>query len=104
MSFFLPELRKTCSMSKNANVKMAMPDALLESHSPLIVGLVASVERILQVRETRLQAFDRQSSGDDYIDRASIQQELAWTRKLCRENNWPLIDVSRKSVETVHSG
>lgn len=76
-----------------------LPQSLLESHTPLIVGLVASVERILQVRETRLQAFDRQSSGDDYIDRASIQQELAWTRKLCRDHNWPIIDVSRKSVE-----
>lgn len=76
-----------------------LPDAVVESHGPLVVGLVASAERILQVRENRLRAFEKNLSNRTYVDRASIQEELAWTRKLCRDNYWPVIDVSRKSIE-----
>ena len=78
---------------------MDLPDEVLKAKKPLIVALVASAERILQVRENRLLAFDRDISGDSYVDRASIQEELAWTRRLCKENGWPMIDVSKRSVE-----
>ena len=61
--------------------------------------MVASAERILQVRENRLLAFDRDLTGDIYVDRASIQEELALTRRLCNQNDWPMIDVSKRSVE-----
>lgn len=76
-----------------------LPDAVLKAKNPLIVALTASAERILQVRENRLLAFERDISNDAYIDRASIQEELAWTRRLCKENGWPMIDVSKRSVE-----
>ena len=71
----------------------------MESHGPLIVALTASPERILQVRENRLLAYDRDLAGDDYVDRASIQEELNWTRRLCKDNGWPMIDVTKRSVE-----
>ena len=76
-----------------------LPESLFSAQGPLIVALVASAERILQVRENRLLAFDRDLTGDIYVDRASIQEELAMTRRLCKQNNWPMIDVSKRSVE-----
>ena len=76
-----------------------LPPSLFEAKRPIVVALVASAERILQIRENRLLAFDRDSTGDIYVDRASIQEELAHTRRLCKQNNWPMIDVSKRSVE-----
>ena len=76
-----------------------LPDAVLEARNPLVVALVASAERILQVRENRLLAYERDLAGDSYVDRASIQEELIWTRRLCKDNRWPMIDVSKRSVE-----
>ena len=76
-----------------------LPQEVIESKHPLVVALIASADRIQQVRENRLLAFDRELSGDTYVDRASIQEELAWTRRLCKQNNWPMIDVSKRSGE-----
>lgn len=76
-----------------------LPDQVLTAKNPLVVALIASADRILQVRENRLLAFDRELTGDSYVDRASIQEELAWTRRLCKQNGWPMIDVSKRSVE-----
>ena len=76
-----------------------LPASVVESKAPLVVALIATAERILQVRENRLLAFERDLTGDAYVDRASIQEELNWTRRLCREHNWPMIDVSKRSVE-----
>jgi regulator of PEP synthase PpsR (kinase-PPPase family) len=76
-----------------------LPKQIFNTSKPLVVALVASAERILQVRENRLLAFERDLTGDIYVDRASIQEELALTRRLCKTNNWPMIDVSKRSVE-----
>ncbi len=76
-----------------------LPAEIMHVKHPMVVALVASAERILQVRENRLLAFDRDLAGDTYVDRASIQEELSWTRRLCKENNWPMIDVSKRSIE-----
>ena len=76
-----------------------LPEEVLTAKQPMVVALVASAERILQVRENRLLAFDRDLAGDVYVDRASIQEELSWTRRLCKQNDWPMIDVSKRSIE-----
>jgi len=76
-----------------------LPAQVMTAKRPLVVALIASAERILQVRENRLLAFDRDLAGDSYVDRASIQEELVWTRRLCKTNRWPMIDVSKRSVE-----
>ncbi|MEL6751670.1 MAG: pyruvate, water dikinase regulatory protein [Pseudomonadota bacterium] len=76
-----------------------LPKAVLEAERPLVVALVASAERIRQVRENRLLAFERELEGDLYIDRGLIAEELAWTRRLCKQHGWPMIDVTKRSVE-----
>ena len=37
--------------------------------------------------------------ADDYIDRQAVAEEIAAARKLCGKHNWPIIDVTRRSIE-----
>lgn len=88
---------------KTANIPlvpgMRVPDSVINAKKPLTVALIASTDRIYQVRQNRILGLDDSSSGHTYTDRASIAEELSQTRKLCKRHNWPMIDVSRKSIE-----
>lgn len=75
------------------------PPALFRARKALVVGLVASPERIVQLRENRLLSINAPSAKTNYVDRRAISREVAFTRKLCAENGWPLIDVTRRSIE-----
>ena len=76
-----------------------VPSSILNAKRPLIVALIASTDRIYQVRQNRILGIDEEHSDYAYTDRASIAEELTQTRKLCKRHNWPMIDVSRKSIE-----
>jgi regulator of PEP synthase PpsR (kinase-PPPase family) len=66
---------------------------------PLVVGLFASPERIVQIRQNRLLGLKAHQDGDQYIDRKAVAEEVAFSRKLCARRNWPSIDVTRRSIE-----
>jgi regulator of PEP synthase PpsR (kinase-PPPase family) len=66
---------------------------------PLIVGLFASPERIVQIRQNRLLGMNVHKDDDQYIDRDAVAAEIAFSKKLCARRNWPLIDVTRRSIE-----
>lgn len=76
-----------------------IPDKLIRIRSPLKVALIASTDRIWQVRQHRILGIEDQRSSLNYTDRASIAEELAQTRKLCKRHHWPMIDVTRRSIE-----
>lgn len=76
-----------------------VPAALFRAKRPLIVGLVASPERIAQIRENRLLSLNAVRDSAAYVDRQAIAEEIAHTRRLCAENRWPVIDVTRRSIE-----
>jgi len=88
---------------KTANIPlvpdMELPPQVIAAERPLIVALVASTDRIYQVRHNRLLGLNAADEVTPYTDRASIAEELANTRKLCALHKWPTIDVSRKSIE-----
>jgi regulator of PEP synthase PpsR (kinase-PPPase family) len=74
------------------------PAALSQPHTAFVVGLVASAERIAEVRRNRVQLIgDRKL--DDYVDRTLITEEIQYSRRLCARHGWPVIDVTRRSVE-----
>jgi [pyruvate, water dikinase]-phosphate phosphotransferase / [pyruvate, water dikinase] kinase len=87
---------------KTANLPLVpgieLPAALLEPHSALVVGLVASPDRIAEIRRNRVQLMSDRNLND-YVDRTQIAHELAYSRRLCTRHNWPLIDVTRRSIE-----
>ena len=66
---------------------------------PLVVGLFASPERIVQIRENRLLGLNAHRDDDQYIDKTAVAEEIAYSRKLCARQGWPLIDVTRRSIE-----
>ena len=88
---------------KTANVPivpgMPLPPQLDAATKPLVVGLVASSERIVQVRQNRLLSLRAQHSANDYVDRTAVAEEVAYSRRLCAQRGWPVIDVTRRSIE-----
>ncbi len=66
---------------------------------PLVVGLYASPERIVQIRQNRLLGLKAHDDNSQYTDRQAVAKEIAFSRRLCAKHNWPLIDVSRRSIE-----
>ena len=88
---------------KTANVPLVpgtpVPPALERLAQPLVVGLLASPERIVQIRQNRLLGLKAQRDDDLYVDRDAVAEEIAFSRRLCAKHNWPLIDVTRRSIE-----
>ena len=76
-----------------------VPPKLEALAQPLVVGLTASPERIVQIRQNRLLGLRAEHSADDYVDRQAVAAEIAAARKLCSKHNWPIIDVTRRSRE-----
>ncbi len=70
-----------------------------ELERPLVVGLYASPERIVQIRQNRLLGLKAHQDDDQYIDRKAVAEEVAFSRRLCARHNWPSIDVTRRSIE-----
>jgi len=70
-----------------------------ELKRPLVVGLYASPERIVQIRQNRLLGLKAHQDDAQYIDRKAVAEEVAVSRKLCTRHNWPSIDVTRRSIE-----
>ncbi|TKT82806.1 pyruvate, water dikinase regulatory protein [Aquamicrobium sp. LC103] len=88
---------------KTANIPIVLgvpiPENLVGAKRPLIVGLVASAERISHVRQNRILGNTTGYEAQSYIDRAAIAEELAYARQICARHGWPTIDVSRRSIE-----
>jgi regulator of PEP synthase PpsR (kinase-PPPase family) len=62
------------------------------------VGLVASAERIAEIRRNRVHLLGDRNLGD-YVDRGQIANEIQYSRRLCAQHGWPVIDVTRRSIE-----
>lgn len=77
---------------------MPLPAQLLRAKKPLIVGLWASPDRLVQVRRNRLNTLG-EIRDTSYVDLEVVRSEVAATRKLFEQRDWPTIDVSRRSVE-----
>lgn len=88
---------------KTANIPIVlgvpMPASLLMARKPLIVGLIATAERVSHVRQNRVLGTTGGFDSQTYVDRAAISEELSYARQLCTRHNWPMIDVSRRSIE-----
>jgi regulator of PEP synthase PpsR (kinase-PPPase family) len=88
---------------KAANVPivpgMELPPELFAVTRPLIVGLTNDPERLIQVRRNRLTMLHQQEQATDYTDLDKVREEVAMARRLFAEKHWPVIDVTRRSIE-----
>jgi [pyruvate, water dikinase]-phosphate phosphotransferase / [pyruvate, water dikinase] kinase len=88
---------------KTANIPLVpgvpLPPDVEYLRNPLIVGLFASPERIVQIRENRVLTLSPQHDVDAYTDRTMVAEEIAQSRRLFSQRGWPVIDVTRRSIE-----
>jgi regulator of PEP synthase PpsR (kinase-PPPase family) len=97
----------TCLYLANRGVKAAnvpfvpgvpLPADLLKATKPLIVGLTNDPERLILLRRNRLTMLD-QNEATDYTDIEAVRLEVREARRVFAEQHWPVIDVTRRSIE-----
>lgn len=87
---------------KTANIPIVpespSPEILFRLKHPLVVGLVTTAERLIQVRRNRLLSLN-QSPDTDYVDDEKVKAEVTYARRMFADNDWPVLDVTRRSIE-----
>jgi regulator of PEP synthase PpsR (kinase-PPPase family) len=75
-----------------------IPNGLKENKKSCIIGLIADPERLADIRRNRV-AIMKDHNLKEYTDIKHIEEEVDNSKKLFKKNNWPIIDVTRRSVE-----
>lgn len=90
---------------KAANVPLVpnlpVPDALEQVQVP-VIGLTIDAEALIEIRRHRLRligAAQVRQDAVEYIDHEAVKAELIWARRLCNQRGWPVVDVTRRSIE-----
>ena len=104
----------TCFYLANRGIKaaniplvpnLAEPEGLETLGIP-VIGLTLEPKALIEIRRHRLRLIAAQDSAaivrqnsTDYVDEESVKSELLWARRLCNRRGWPVIDVTRRSIE-----
>ena len=104
----------TCFFLANRGIKAAnvplvphagLPDGLEGARCP-VVGLAIEPQALIDIRRHRLRLIGSggqtgiiRTTETEYVDEDAVKAELLWARRLCNRNGWPVIDVTRRSIE-----
>ena len=97
----------TCIYLANRGIKagnvpivpgVAIPPEVFALTRPLVVGLTNDPDRLIQVRTQRLASLHHEERSE-YTDLAKVREEVTQARRMFTDHNWPVIDVSRRSIE-----
>nr|WP_236025287.1 pyruvate, water dikinase regulatory protein [Arenibaculum pallidiluteum] len=97
----------TCIYLANRGVKAAnipfvpgcpLPPEIDQMTKPLFVGLTKDPDRLIQIRRNRLRLLN-QTEDTSYVDPEVVRAEVTEARRLYSRKGWPVIDVSRRSIE-----
>ena len=87
---------------KTVNIPLVLdqriPEDLKTNKTSCIIGLIADPERLSDIRRNRV-AIMKDQNLKEYIDLNFIKKEVEDSKNLFKKNNWPIIDVTRRSVE-----
>ncbi|HSG34104.1 MAG TPA: kinase/pyrophosphorylase, partial [Sphingomonadaceae bacterium] len=87
---------------KVANVPLVIESpphaSLFGLRHPLIVGLTTAPKRLVQIRRNRLLSLN-EATETSYVDEDRVEKEVLFARRLFADNGWPVIDVTRRSIE-----
>ena len=87
---------------KTVNVPLVLdqkiPNGLVQNKKSCIIGLIADPERLADIRRNRV-AIMKDHNLKEYTDLNYIKEEVESPKNLFKKNNWPIIDVTRRSVE-----
>jgi hypothetical protein len=99
----------TCIYLANRGVKAAnvpivpgfdLPVEVLEAVRPLMIGLTADARQLVQIRRNRLRLL-KEAEETDYVDLDTVTGEVNAARRLFTKHRWPVIDVTRRSIEEI---
>ncbi len=97
----------TCIYLANRGIKaanipivpgVALPPEIFNLASPLVIGLTNDAGNLLQVRRNRLRMMNERDETT-YVDPVAIAEEIIQAKRLFTQQNWPIIDISRRSIE-----
>ncbi len=97
----------TCLYLANRGIKTAnvpfvpgveLPEVLDQIKGPLIIGLTKDPKRLVEIRRARLNSL-QQDGETSYVDPEQVKEELISARRYFSKRNWPVIDVTRRSIE-----
>ena len=87
---------------KVANIPLVVesppPPSLFALRQPLVVGLTTAPRRLIEIRRNRLLSLN-QTDEAAYVDQETVEREVAFARRIFSDNGWPVIDVTRRSIE-----
>jgi regulator of PEP synthase PpsR (kinase-PPPase family) len=87
---------------KVSNIPLVMesppPAVLFSLRHPLVVGLTTAPRRLIEIRRNRLLSLN-ETAETAYIDQERVEREVAFARRIFSDHNWPVIDVTRRSIE-----
>ena len=87
---------------KTINIPLVLdqkiPDDLKSNNKTCVIGLVADPERLADIRRNRV-AIMQDNNIQEYTDLKSIKEEVTKSKQLFNKYKWPIIDVTRRSVE-----
>ena len=82
-----------------------LPPELFSLDVP-VIGLTIETDALVEIRRNRLGTMVRDGQrvatglgSPDYINPEKVREELLWARRLCSKHKWPVIDVTRRSIE-----
>ena len=78
--------------------EMSIPEDVISSKKLCVIGLTTEAERLFDIRRNRLSSI-KENEASDYTNLDKIRTEVNQSKKIFKKNNWPIIDVTRKSVE-----
>jgi regulator of PEP synthase PpsR (kinase-PPPase family) len=101
----------TCFYLANRGIKaaniplvpgLADPPGLEEPGCP-VIGLTLDANALIEIRRHRLRLIGHagpvRQDSQEYVDEEAVKAELLWARRLCNQRGWPVIDVTRRSIE-----
>lgn len=74
-----------------------LPEIVTSLENTLIVGLVSTPDRIVEIRRQRLNSLGQGQT--EYVDHDKVREEMLASKRLYAKNKWPMVDISRRSVE-----
>jgi regulator of PEP synthase PpsR (kinase-PPPase family) len=87
---------------KVANIPLVVesppPLSLFQLQHPMVVGLTTAPRRLVEIRRNRLLSLN-ETTETAYVDEERVEQEVAFARRIFSDNGWPVIDVTRRSIE-----
>ncbi len=87
---------------KTANIPLVPvsppPKTLFGLRKPLVVGLTTAPDRLVQIRRNRLLSLN-EGTETSYVDNDKVKDEIQFARRMFADNGWPVIDVTRRSIE-----